>query len=104
MNDWTEAWADKVIAVNLVGFPDTGPNEPVERGNCFTVRVGGREMRVINFGAENLEKLLALGLSWPVRCVTVYGVAAIHDHRIGERWYNQEWCELCCPRELLPIP
>lgn len=89
---------------------------PSERGNCFGVFrqkvtrddiIGGQvqEYRIVNFNVENLNALMDLGLTWPIQCKLLAGnKAVIHDPRIGERWYDKQWCEVCCPQSLLPIP
>lgn len=89
---------------------------PSESGNCFGVFaqkvtrddiIGGvvEEYKIVNFNAENLNALVALGLTWPIQCKLLAGrTAIIHDPRIGERWYSRRYCEVCCPRSLLPLP
>ncbi len=73
--------------------------------NCFSVKSDdGKTYRIVNFYVENLNRLIdKKGLTWPVEC-KVLGpkTAIIHDPRIGERWYNKNYCEICCPKELLP--
>lgn len=88
---------------------------PSERGNCFGVFlkenvtvddiVGGiHQYKIVNFNVENLNALIKLGLTWPIQCKALGPrTAIIHDSRIGERWYGKEYCEVCCPRSLLPI-
>lgn len=100
----TEARAIKDTWRKMVGVFSTGPGKPVQYGNCFGVEFeDGTHGRVINFSIENLEKLIKLGLTWPVQCLRVGPVTVIHDGRIGERWYSEGFCEICCPRDLLPI-
>lgn len=81
--------------------------------NCFSVRVeGGKEYRVVNFkvnkgydGRKGLDELIAEGLlSWPVK-IAVLGlrVCAINDPRIPEEHYQDHFCTVCCPMELLPV-
>lgn len=86
---------------------------PLESGNCFDVLDGnGRSFRIVNFVAENLDEAIARGVvAWPMRCVVLRepesgaaGVAAVHDARLPVDWYCREWCEVCCPLALLPVP
>ena len=100
-----EAWATAIVCEKTVGYRDSGADEPTPRGNCFTVAIDGKgETRVVNFGAENLRKLIAKGLTWPVRVMKFGECCVVHDPRIGARWYNDHYCELCCYKELLPLP
>lgn len=96
---------------------------PTRGGNCFSVRVkdhpdsgvgeaGNRldigETRIVNFGVENLIRLLEIGVvEWPVRIAFLNQnkrVGIIHDHRIPTEWYDKRYCEVCCPDHLLPLP
>lgn len=93
-----------------------GEERPSQWGNCFGVFdrsvtrddiLGSRvaEYRILNFNAENLDALRKLGLKWPIQCKFLGGHhAIIHDPRIGERWYDTRFCEVCTPRDLLPVP
>lgn len=87
-----------------VGVPDR--DEPQNHGNCFGVRADdGKSYRVANFNLENLEALQRKGLAWPIELKALNEhTALIHDPRIGERWYQNEYCEICTPRALLPAP
>lgn len=78
---------------------------PSNHGNCFSVQGDdGEGYRIVNFNLENLEALQKLGLTWPIPCKIIEGrVAIIHDGRIGERWYQNRYCEVCCPESLLPV-
>lgn len=100
-----EAMAVSIGWEKTVGMLRTRPEEPTPRGNCFSVNFDdGSYAKIVNFGVENLRKLIDKGLTQPVRCKKVGDVAIIHDHRIGHRWYNDTYCELCCPKDLLPTP
>lgn len=83
----------------------TGDERPVHHGNCFSVADGrGGEWRILNFYYENVEALQTLGLTWPIQCKTINDyLAVVHDPRIGERWYSERYCTVCCPEALLPI-
>jgi hypothetical protein len=81
-------------------------SEPEARGNCFSVAVEGNTfdgLRVCNFNLENLEALIEKGLTWPID-IEPLGErnALIMDGRIGERWYDDRYCEICTPQTLLP--
>ena len=78
-------------------------------GNCFSVNVDHnthwKEYRIVNFYLETLEELLEAGLTWPVGVVALEGNRAVlHDPRIEDAEYPQEWCSVCCPEHLLPLP
>lgn len=86
----------------LVGA--SGPR-PSHMGNCFSVKCDdGKYYRILNFNLENLEALLEKGLTWPIECEALSGRSAVFmDGRIGERWYDDRYCEVCTPDSLLPI-
>jgi hypothetical protein len=94
--------ATEVGSVTLVGTSDERPSQ---WGNCFTVKCDdGKWYRIVNFNHENLEALEKMGLTWPIECEALSDrVAVIMDGRIGERWYQDRYCEVCTPRDLLPI-
>ena len=98
----------KIAAVAITGQTLLGSSGDFPRslGNCFDVEdAKGREWRVVNFSVENLKHLLEQGLKWPVAAEEICkGRAVINDSRIGERWYDREFCEVCCPESLLPLP
>lgn len=89
---------------------------PHKRGNCFSVRtlngvnlttseLTKQQYRIVNFNLENLEALLSKGLTWPIRIfIKSPTVAIIHDTRIPDNWYQEQYCSTCCPLELLPEP
>lgn len=93
-----------ITHATCVGVPDR--DEPQNHGNCFGVRADdGKSYRISNFNLENLEALMRKGLTWPIDIKALGdGNALIHDPRIGERWYQNEYCEICTPRALLPSP
>jgi hypothetical protein len=101
----TDLTFSQVGMVTLVGY--FGPF-PRAHGNCFdAVADNGKAYRIVNFGHENLKELLRRGLKYPVKIrVLVDGKrrrAIIHDERIGDAWYSEQWCDGCCPDEFLPI-
>lgn len=97
-------FAKHITTHTCVGFLST--DFPLERGNCFSVEADdGHEYRILNFHLENMLELEKQGLTWPVKMKTVnHKLAVIDDERIGRRWYKMEYCEACCPEELLPEP
>ncbi len=77
---------------------------PREHGNCFGVEVDGREYRVVNFIQENLAEAIKRGITWPIKVKLISERhAVIHDERIPDSWYSKEFCEVCCPKEMLPV-
>ena len=84
-----------------------GKDFPLPRGNCFSVKAeNGKYYRIVNFGFENLQHLCKeKGLTWPIK-ISCIGPehAVINDERIGERWYQSEFCTTCTPHDLLPLP
>lgn len=95
--------AVSITSQTLVGVSGT---PPFKRGNCFSVLAEGgeKEYRVVNFCLENLEALMWKGLSWPIKILPISEqITIIHDKRIGDQWYMDRFCEVCCPEELLPL-
>ena len=88
------------ILVGVFGKP------PHTIGNCFSVTADdGKEYRIVNFVYENLEALQENGLIWPVDIRVLSGrTAVVHDRRIPHDWYQSWFCEVCCPKALLPLP
>jgi len=81
-------------------------NYPIKPGNCFSVNVENENTyyKIVNFGAENLEELISRGLTWPIKIKVLDGhIAVIHDSRIEDEWYNDHFCGVCCPHNLLPL-
>lgn len=96
---------------------------PTRDGNCFSVMVKDHpdngideadnrldigETRIVNFGVENLRRLLEVGvLEWPIQIAFLdesKRTGIIHDERIPGEWYDKHYCETCCPDYLLPLP
>jgi hypothetical protein len=94
--------AFEVGSVTMVGVWGKPPHE---HGNCFDVKCDdGIWRRVLNFNHENLEALEKLGLTWPIQCEALSErTVVLMDPRIGERWYQRYFCEVCTPCDLLPI-
>jgi hypothetical protein len=80
---------------------------PRLRGNCFDLRTADKQyFKILNFHAENLEYALQHGLiDWPIKIRPMeHRCAVIHDCRIPHDWYMQEFCTICTPDDLLPLP
>ena len=73
----------------------TGTNQ------CFSVKASNKkEYRIVNFYHDNLEKSKA---KFPIEIETIgKHTAIINDHKIDNEFYNDRFCEICCPHSLLP--
>ena len=100
-----EAILMKAISVtsHTLNCPDD--ERPASYGSCFSVMCDdGKEYRVVNFVYENLKALEEQGLKWPLDVESLGSRnVVLMDGRIGERWYQQRYCEVCTPQSLLPI-
>lgn len=79
----------------------------VARNNCFGVETSDKKgYRIVNFYVEKLEELLKnKTVKWPVKIKTIgERTAVISDSRIPNDCYRTDFCETCCPRDLLPLP
>lgn len=96
----SELFAIKIGERTMIGWDR---QFPAIIGNCFSVSATDDQYyRIVNFYVEDLEHLLTLGLTWPVRIKDLgKGVAVIHDERITNRAYHTHFCTSCCPEELL---
>lgn len=100
--------ATGITSQTLVGYMRR--SFPIEGsgGNCFSVSYEGgdeHDLRIVNFGKENLDELMRLGLTWPVRCVRLGpNHAVVCDGRIGDRWYSTKFCSTCTPSAYIPLP
>jgi len=95
----------KMTSMTLVGFFERG--FPAAHGNCFSAALeDGTGVRILNFHYENLKELLRRGtLVWPVQVHIIRkGYAVIADPRVPNEWYQKDFCEVCAPMELLPLP
>lgn len=95
--------ATNITSVTLVGVNTS--KFPVSRGNCFSVNTeSGKEYRIVNFSVENLEYgLKKKFIEWPIKILPLSDyVAVIHDERIDEAYFDNRYCEVCCPKDLLP--
>jgi hypothetical protein len=90
----------------MVGYWTEKYPIPDNGGNCFSVELeDGPSVRILNFGLENLEELMRRGLKFPLKvAVLSEGYGVVCDGRIGERWYATEFCAVCTPISMLPIP
>jgi hypothetical protein len=96
-----------VKALNIESHTLICPDDarPAAYGNCFSVKTDdGGYYNIVNFVYENIKALEKSGLAWPIE-IEALGprTAIIMDGRIGERWYQQRYCEVCTPQSLLPI-
>jgi hypothetical protein len=96
-------------AIQIAGSTCVGVSShdrPQPWGNCFSVKADdGKYYQIANFNLENLEALIEKGLAWPIALKSLgERHALIHDSRIGERWYDKEYCEICTPQRFWPAP
>lgn len=98
-------FATGVGMVTLVGI--LSKEYPLASGNCFDLRFPGkqRDLRVLNFCAENLDELLKRKvISWPIQVVKATARHCyIHDARIPNQWYAHHVCTTCTPLALLTV-
>lgn len=95
--------ATSITSTTLVGT--MGKKFPLANGNCFSVECDDKtEYRIVNFVLENLEQLIKIKqLQWPVLILPISErQAVIVDERIPEDWFSNDYCEVCCPFNLLP--
>ena len=86
-----------LLGVNTNSFP-------VQSGNCFSVYTEGSRYRIVNFSLENWNEMIKKYIKLPIKILTLNeDYAIIHDERIPHKWYDDYWCEICCPHEFLPI-
>lgn len=80
-------------------------NFPISSGNCFSVVAeNDKSYRIVNFVHENMEELFRRGFKAPFKIAVIgKNTAIVHDERIPDRWYQDRYCEVCCPSELLPV-
>lgn len=94
-----------ITSMTLVAFFERG--FPAAHGNCFSAALeDGTGVRILNFHCENLQELIKRGtLAWPVQVhILRKGFAVIADPRVPNEWYREDFCEVCAPMELLPVP
>jgi hypothetical protein len=89
----------------------SGGQTIVAGNNCFDVVAdNGASYRIINFFIEPLKELVKQGMvSWPIDIKEVHykdkrGIAVIDDIRIPDKYYQKEYCEVCCPYNYLTQP
>lgn len=100
----SDLYAKHLTMMTLVGaHSDT---YPYKRGNCFSVMAtDGKEYKIVNFVAENFKALHKFGCASPIKIKVLAGkTAVIHDDRIPANWYRKDFCEVCTPASLLPMP
>ena len=97
--------ATKITCQTCLGVH--GDKFPLDHGNCFSLRTEEGDFKIINFVLENLEHALQEGkISWPIKIKTLSSEhhAVVHDERFPDSWYQPRFCEVCCPKYLLPMP
>lgn len=75
--------------------------------NCFSVTLdNGEYAKVVNVYHEDIEDLLNKGtVTWPIKvAILAPGIVAFNDTRIPLQKYRPDFCEVCCPVDLLPTP
>ena len=81
---------------------------PRASGNCFDVICDGHKQsfKIANFHIENLKKLMQFKMiELPIHCYFISDkVALIADPRVPLSWYQNHFCEVCTPFDLLPLP
>lgn len=98
--------ATSIGSVTLVGFSGS-KSFPKKWGNCFSVGTNNKEWyKIVNFNYENFEHLLKQKvISFPVKILELgKNSAVICDNRIPRDYYNERFCIVCTPTDLLPIP
>jgi hypothetical protein len=77
---------------------------PLSSGNCFSVLTeDNKQYRIVNFCFENIEELIKRGICHPFQIgILSDRVAVLLDSRIPDSWYQEHYCEACCPDSLLP--
>lgn len=100
----------QAICTTYVGY--FSKDFPMSNGNCFSIKTKEHQYKILNFGYENLEHLLVqkqidliTDLDWPIQIHPVSdNHAVIHDDRIPHDYYDKDFCTICTPFELLPLP
>lgn len=89
--------ATEMGSQTCVGFIDK--QFPFSHGNCFSLIVGKKWYKVLNFNAENFKELFKRNkLTWPIKIIDVGdGCCFIHDDRIPGNWYQEHVCRSCAP-------
>lgn len=95
--------ADTITSRTLLGIDCS--EFPIERGNCFSVKSGNEEYRIVNFNYENLLFLISSNKVWfPIKILPLSkNVAVICDGRFPKDFYQTRFCETCTPEDLLPV-
>jgi hypothetical protein len=90
---------DVITSHTLVGYYSS--KFPLKNGNCFSMRCNdGNVYRIVNFCYENLIEVTNRGVTLPIKVLPLNGrVAIICDSRIANDWYQDRFCECCCPQK-----
>jgi len=87
----------------LLGVIET--KYPMKHGNCFDLenKDKSQSIKIVNFKLENLNYLLRNNIvSYPLEVKKLskrYGILV--DKRIPKDFFDESYCEICCPRHLL---
>lgn len=95
------------ISIGMVTLLGVGGKPPFKIGNCFSVNLQeGGWAQIVNFNHENLNHLLSNEIiSYPIKVVLIGPKHAVFcDSRIPEEFYSEEFCTVCTPKNLLPMP
>lgn len=98
-----DLFAKEITWVTCVGV--ITDSYPVPHGNCFSV-IGsdGKHYKIVNFAHENIVEAVRRGVEFPIRIKSLSDrIAIVHDERIPDDWYDYGFCEVCCPKDLLPV-
>ena len=90
---------DDIEEETLVGGIQLGPpTYPQQSGNCFSVTLGGRVVRIVNMNVENFREWFRINGD-VVKSVQVFvdvlGNGIIADTLFGHKWYSEEYCSSC---------
>jgi len=102
--DENQLYMTRITTTTLIGV--MLDKFPSDRGNCFSIlATDDKQYRIVNFHYENIKMVIELGIEIPIKIqILGNGMAIIHDERIPDEWYNNKFCEVCCPERLLPYP
>lgn len=98
-----------IHSATLVGYIFKDKKPPYKAGNCFSMlyNVDGKDevVKIVNMSYEDILSALTMGLSPPVKVLLLSSnVGVIYDRRISPQWLQNNYCTVCCPTHLLPLP
>jgi len=96
-----------IVSHTLVGYNPSTPF-PRKSGNCFTMAADdGNNYRILNFSFENIKYALDTGkIEYPIQLAVLPAAskcALVHDVRIPDKWYDDNLCPVCTPRQFMPL-